>query len=78
MTKPDPLAALLNETPPAMNASHVLKIDKVFGDRPEVKASILRMRARGDSADYIADVLTKAGHPISGKGVTSWLNRQNR
>lgn len=73
----DPLAALLDAAKPKVGGQG-FKIARMFGDRPQVLASIRQMRDRGVSADHIAELLSTDGEPVSGTAVENWLKAQQR
>lgn len=52
---------------------HVLKLDVLFGHRPEVLESVKRARGRGLGTDTIAKVLARSGESVSGSAVKTWL-----
>jgi|694.fasta_scaffold07683_5 hypothetical protein len=54
---------------------NVLKIDRLFGDQPDVLDAIRRARARGVSASSIARLLSTDEVPVSESSVRTWLQR---
>lgn len=72
----DPLAEALGSLPSNMAGMHVLKIDHLFGSRPDVLESVKAAKARGVSAGAIADALSRDGTPVSSSAVENWLKVQ--
>jgi hypothetical protein len=54
---------------------NVLKIDRLFGDQPDVLDAIRRARARGVSASSIARLLSTDDMTLSESSVRTWLQR---
>ena len=75
MPKPDPLAAELDELSTGETTSQG-KVERWFGDRPDVLDAIRRARARGVPYAAIAKKLSTPDRYLSDKAVKSWLDRQ--
>lgn len=76
-TKTDPTAdGLLGLT--RRTGGHRLKVDALFGDRPELLEAIRTARRdNGVAAEHIAEFLTaREGVHISGAAVAKWLTAQ--
>ena len=56
-----------------------LKFDRLFGDRPDVKAAVSRNLERGLSVKRVAELLSQflpEGQSIGEDAVRKWWNRQ--
>jgi len=71
----DALAKKLSEATPA-RSGHKLRIEELFGDRPDVLEAIIAARKRGLSSRVIADVLSAEGEKVADGAVTNWLRSQ--
>ena len=70
----DPLAAALDAAPISHAGSQSLKIDALYGDRPDVLDSIVAAHKRGLGHTTIANLLTEHGGTlVSYSAVKSWL-----
>jgi transposase len=77
MSSKDPLAAALDSKPTKGRAGNLSAIERYFGDRPEVKESIIRARERRMSFNEISDALNQDPDVyISPDAVRSWLRKQ--
>lgn len=84
--KVDPIAARLAEvTARTVSGGTIMRVEALFGDRPAVKAEILRLRFEVKcSTRFIADLLTEAiraetpkgqaAETISAAAVNTWCN----
>jgi hypothetical protein len=73
----DPLADALDALDASYDGSKTLKLDALFGDRPEVLESVRRARGRKVTFVEIARKLS-SGAPVkvSEKAVAAWLHSQ--
>lgn len=78
MKKPDPLAAAIDAAQPSLMGGNQGAVERLFGDRPDVLASIQAAHARGITKTEIARLLT-AGAPegvrITDGQVKSWIDK---
>lgn len=56
------------------SASHIMLIDRLWGDRPEVLDAIRDAHRRGVSTKSIARMLSEE-HPVSDSAVANWLQK---
>jgi hypothetical protein len=78
MATPDPLTAALDALDLSDDNGKRMKVDVLFGDRPDVLDSIRRARRdRGTTFVQIARTLSAAAPMrVSEKAVASWLHSQ--
>lgn len=77
MGKPDPLAAALDAVAEPTNGGTTSRVEFLFGNRPDVLASIERARRdRKLSYRQIAKVLSADGASISEGAIQGWLNKR--
>jgi ribosome-binding protein aMBF1 (putative translation factor) len=77
MTQTDPLVAALDAVAGRRTGGLPLKIDALYGERPEVLDAI--RSARRDkhlSYEQIAEALSTAGDSITDGAVSKWLKRE--
>lgn len=75
----DPLAAALGDLKPVDGRVKTSKIDKTFGDRPEVLDAIVRMRERGHTYTAISDALLEhAGFEAHPTVVANWIKSRKK
>lgn len=61
-----------------MSNQSVGKIEKLFGERPQVLDSIVRARVdRKLSFQHISDLLSSEGESVSPESVKNWLRKKN-
>lgn len=75
--KKDPLAESLDSTEPKGQITNQSAIEVLFGNRPQVKESIINARKRRLSFNEIATALNKDPDvKVSGDIVSKWLKKQ--
>jgi hypothetical protein len=75
--QPDPLIAALAAAPTKTDG-RAFKVDRLFGDRPEVLDAIRANHARGVTSATLAEVLTASldgADSISDSAIDSWLKK---
>ncbi len=71
----DPLAEKLTGLVPK-KAGNVLRVEALFGDRPEVKREILAALKRGISLQQISAAISTSEMPVSRSAVGRWVEVQ--